>query len=202
MTQAAGERLADAMEMLAVHGPSGLELRDRNGEDADAVETFLEGLVRQLAGDGCSVADAAVRRAAVTAGRRLLREHPDLHEAIGSGGGDGRGLASDIVCSLYQWFFADVIGEFLKTALAENIKLAVPVLALQSPGDGIADHIADRIVKLVPNPCERVADATDLIETATDGDTLTVPVARVAKGLLSGTVRTVLGLASGEEATS
>ncbi|TFV32613.1 hypothetical protein E4K10_22760 [Streptomyces sp. T1317-0309] len=127
---AAGERLAGALGSLAIEG-------------AESEDALVARLVSEVGGDGGTLADAAVRRGVAAAVRDVRDRHPELDEAIG-GGAAGGGFAWDILCDLYQVFFADMVGEFLRSVVAEHIKLAVPVLIATDPEGRIADWVARR----------------------------------------------------------
>ncbi|MFJ6568829.1 hypothetical protein ACIQNU_15515 [Streptomyces sp. NPDC091292] len=149
---AAGERLAGALGSLATEG-------------AESEDALVARLVSEVGGDGGTLADAAVRRGMAAAVRDVRSRHPELDDAMG--GGAGGGFTWDILCDLYQVFFAEMVGEFLRSVVAEHVKLAVPVLIVTDPESRIADWVAEKVVDLVPNPCEESAEATDL-EQAVD----------------------------------
>ncbi|MFI8930067.1 hypothetical protein ACIG3E_20590 [Streptomyces sp. NPDC053474] len=145
---AAGERLAGTLGSLAAEGV----------ESADAL---VARLVSEVGGDGGTLADAAVRRGLAAAVSDVRASHPEFDDAMGVGHAGG-GFAWDILCDLYQVFFADMVGEFLRSVVAEHVKLAVPVLIATDPEGRIADWVAAKVVRLVPNPCEESAEASDL----------------------------------------
>jgi hypothetical protein len=184
---AAGERLADVLGSLAAEGAT----------SQDALATRL---VTEVGGTGGTLADAAVRRAAATAVEGVRRTHPELDDALQKRG-PGGGFAWDILCDLYQAFFADIVGEFLKATVAEHVKLAAPVLLAVDPGDRVADWVAEKLVGLVPNPCEEAAEATGLAEAVDSAssiaDSVEDPVSalsEVARSLVPRAVGRVLGL--------
>ena len=149
----AGYRLADAMAALADDGSGGLKDED----------DFLARFTDEVGGAGGTVTDAAIRRAATdTAERFLKRQNAE------NGGGEvaGGGLAGDLLCLLYQWFFADIVGGFLQSVIAEKIKLMAPVLPVIDPGDHIADWAADKVLSLVPSPCEEAAELAEEVKFA------------------------------------
>jgi hypothetical protein len=133
---AAGERLTAAVDIWAL------------SQDGDE---FAARFTAAVGGEGGTVTDAAVRRAAAACARLLLERHP------GAGAPGGGGLPGDVFCLLYQAFFADVVAEFLRTAVAEKVKLVVPLLPALDPEDHIADWIAEHVLRLLPNPCEEAA---------------------------------------------
>ncbi|MCX4437850.1 hypothetical protein [Streptomyces mirabilis] len=98
-------------------------------------------------------------------------------------------------------FFADLVGEFLRSVVAEHVKLAVPVLAAVDAEGRIADWVAEKVVDLVPNPCEESAEATELTQ-AVDTAKSVVDMAQdpsavlpeIAAKLVPGAVGKVLGL--------
>lgn len=157
---AAGERLSASLGSLAAEGTA----------SADAL---VARLVSEVGGDGGTFADAAVRRAVATAVRDVRVRHPELDHAMDTGAARG-GFARDILCDLYQVFFADLVGEFLRSIVAEHVKLAVPVLIAANPEGRIADWVAETVVDLVPSPCEEAgaaaehAKVTDSAESAVD----------------------------------
>lgn len=77
----------------------------------------------------------------------------------------GGGFAWDLLCDLYQVFFADMVGEFLRSVVAEHVKLSAPMLAADAEGR-IADWVAEKVVDLVPNPCEESAAAAEPAQAA------------------------------------
>ncbi|MFE3204290.1 hypothetical protein [Embleya sp. NPDC059237] len=154
-------------------------------EDPPRMETeadFLAGLVSRIAGEGGTLADAVVRRAVVAAGRQVLEQHPEPESGARTGSA-GRGIASDVLCDLYRFFFADVVAEFLRSVVAEKVKSAVPVLPVIDPEDVISGWVADHVLELVPDPCE-TADT----EGSPGG------LSHVARGLVPRTVGMILGL--------
>ncbi|OEV08716.1 hypothetical protein [Streptomyces nanshensis] len=190
---AAGDRLALQMSSLREEHP-------------DSAEAFMALLAEQVGGDGGTVTDACIRRAAVAAGRDVLAQHPELEQAWASGDTGGRGFPSDILCDLYRLFFGDVVAEFLRSVVAEHVKLAVPVLAGADPGDQIADWIADQVLTLVPDPCEKAAEVTDSVDEAGAAvEAVENPVSvlpAIARSLVPHAARGVLGLITGEEETA
>ncbi|MGP3970032.1 hypothetical protein [Streptomyces sp. 6N223] len=162
---AAGGRLVDAMdtfEHTALVSPS----------------AFLTHLATEVGGQGCTLTDAVLRRAAVTAGSRVLDLHPDLRDALGAGTRDpgvsldARGLASDLLCILYRLFFADIVGEFLRAVVAEQISSSVPVVEAAGAEGRIADYAGEHVLRLLPDPCE------EAIEDSPVGMRSVVPTAR------------------------
>ncbi|MFE3138988.1 hypothetical protein [Streptomyces scopuliridis] len=187
---AAGDRLAGALGSLAAEG-------------AESEDALVARLVSEVGGDGGTLADAAVRRGMASAVRDVRSRHPELDDVMG--GGAGGGFTWDILCDLYQVFFADMVGEFLRSVVAEHVKLAVPVLIAADPEGRIADWVAEKVVDLVPNPCEESAEATDLaqgVDTAQSVvDALQDPSAalpKIAELLVPRAVGKVLGLITEE----
>ncbi|MBA5221618.1 hypothetical protein [Streptomyces griseoaurantiacus] len=188
---AAGERLAGALGSLAVEG-------------AESADVLVARLVSEVGGDGGMLADAAVRRGVAAAVRDVRDRHPELDDAMDAGA-TGGGFAWDILCDLYQVFFADMVGEFLRSVVAEHVKLAVPVLVATDPESRIADWVAEKVVDLVPNPCEESAEATDLAQAVDTAQSLvgaaqepaaTLP--KIAESLVPRAVGKVLGLITEE----
>ncbi|MFD7502411.1 hypothetical protein [Streptomyces sp. NPDC059850] len=170
-TCAAGERLTTAVDDWAV---------SRDGDE------FAARFITAVGGEGGTVADAAVRRAAAVSVRRLLERHPEV------GTPSGRGLSGEVFCLLYQGFFAGVVAEFLRTAVAEKVKLVVPLLPALDPEDHIADWLAERVLGLLPDPCEEAAQATESVEGPMGS------LQFVAQGLVPRAAGRALGLLSDE----
>ncbi|MFF5769254.1 hypothetical protein ACFY8V_03615 [Streptomyces californicus] len=174
---------------------------DLGGDDDDARTVFAARLVRAVGGEGGTVADAAVRRAAAATADRMAAQHPEVLAA------DGRGWSGDLLCLIYQWFFADVVAEFLRGVIAEKIKLVVPVLPVADPEDHVADWVAEQVLRLVPNPCEeaeRLKSAVDQVGDAVTAfeDPTVGTLAQVARGLVPRAVGTALGLLAPPESTA
>ncbi|MFF1955516.1 hypothetical protein ACFVWX_00700 [Streptomyces sp. NPDC058220] len=188
---AAGERLAGVLGSLAAEG-------------AESADALVARLLSEVGGDGGTLADAAVRRGVAAAVRDVRDKHPELDDAMDAGTARG-GFAWDILCDLYQVFFADIVGEFLRSVVAEHVKLTVPVLIATDPEGRIADWVAEKVVDLVPNPCEEFAEATDLeqaVDTAQSvvGDVQDPSAAlpKIAELLVPRAVGKVLGLITEE----
>ncbi|MFJ1694446.1 hypothetical protein ACIO6T_21455 [Streptomyces sp. NPDC087532] len=188
---AAGERLAGALGSLAAEG-------------AESADTLVARLISEVGGDGGTLADAAVRRGVAAAVRDVWDRHPELDDAMDAGAAGG-GFAWDILCDLYQAFFADMVGEFLRSVVAEHVKLAVPVLIATDPEGRIADWVAEKVVDLVPNPCEESVEATDpaqaletaqLVVGAVEDPSAALP--KIAELLVPRAVGKVLGLITEE----
>lgn len=198
--RAGGERLTAVMDDLAA-GPSTTAnaLPDPGGQDARTV--FVARLVRAVGGEGGTVADAAVRRAAAATADRMAAQHPEVLAV------NGKGWSGDLLCLVYQWFFADVVAEFLRGVIAEKIKLVVPVLPVADPEDHVADWVAKQVLHLVPNPCEEAEHLKDAVEQAEKAvtafeDPTVGALAQVARGLVPRAVGRVLGLLTPPESTA
>jgi hypothetical protein len=50
--------------------------------------------------------------------------------------------------------------------IAEKVKLVVPLLPAVDPEDHIADWVAERVLKLLPNPCEEAAELQEEVGKA------------------------------------
>ncbi|MGW8488395.1 hypothetical protein [Streptomyces sp. NPDC055886] len=199
---AAGERLTAVMNTMApgpdtepdpVAGAGRETLTEAGADNSVDGADFAAHFVRVVGGEGGTVADAAVRRAAAVTAGRIGRQNAG---AIAPGGSDGSG---DLLCLLYQWFFADVVTEFLRVAVAEQVKLVVPVLPPADPEDHVADWIAEQVLRLVPSPCEEAAYLAEAAErgegaiTALE-DPAVGTLAQVARGLVPRAVGAALGL--------
>ncbi|WP_409470620.1 hypothetical protein [Streptomyces sp. HC307] len=188
---AAGERLAGALGSLAAEG-------------AESGDELVARLVAEVGGDGGTLADAAVRRGVAAAVRDVLERHPELDDAIDAGAARD-GFAWDILCDLYQVFFADMVGEFLRSVVAEHVKLAVPVLIATDPEGRIANWVAEKVVDLVPNPCEESAEATGLAQAVDTAQSVvgavqdpSAALPKIAESLVPRAVGKALGLITEE----
>ncbi|MFJ9107170.1 hypothetical protein [Streptomyces sp. NPDC102283] len=199
---AAGERLTAVMDTLApgreadpdtFAGDGRETLTEAGADDSGDGTDFAARFVRAVGGEGGTVADATVRRAAAVTAGRVARQDAG---ALARGGSDWSG---DLLCLLYQWFFADVVTEFLRVAVAEQVKLVVPVLPAADPEDRVADWIAEQVLHLVPSPCEEAAHLAEAAErgegevTALE-DPADATLAQVARGLVPRAVGAALGL--------
>jgi hypothetical protein len=189
-TCAAGDRLTAVLGSLARQGP----------ESPDAL---IARLALEVGGGGGTLADAVVRRAVVRAGRHVIDRRAETAESLPPGSTCG-GWAWDLLCDLYQVFFAQVVAEFLRSVIAEHIKLSVPVLVAIDPEGTIAERVADRLLELVPSPCEEAAGTAgpaEALDTAVDvvqdpDDAL----AQIARRLEPRAVAKVLGVFDEESA--
>ncbi|MFI0814396.1 hypothetical protein ACH4TX_08315 [Streptomyces sp. NPDC021098] len=173
---AAGERLTTAVDAWA---------GSRDGDE------FAARFTSAVGGEGGTVADAAVRRAAAASVRRLLERHPE----VGAPGGSG--LSGEGFCLLYQGFFAGVVAEFLRSAVAEKVKLVVPLLPALDPEDHIANWVAEHVLGLLPDPCEAVGQGMETEVASAVGDPIG-PLRLVAQGLVPRAAGRALGLLSEE----
>ncbi|HEU5483299.1 MAG TPA: hypothetical protein VFU98_00220, partial [Microlunatus sp.] len=96
---------------------------------------------------------AMVRRSATRSGELVLADER-VKVAIGKAGSSS-GLAMDLFCLVYTFFFADVVSEFAKAVVSEQVKLAMPGLMIIDPGGRIPDWVGEQVAGLIPNPCEQ-----------------------------------------------
>jgi hypothetical protein len=186
----AGARLIDALEALGDEGVTsfGPLVGDTVEERRDV---FAARLVDAVAGEGATIADAAVRRAAAGPAIERLLRHGDVYRAIETPRpGSELSIPDELFCAVYELFFADAVGEFLKTVIAEKIKLAVPVLYAFDPAGRISEWVAERIYAELPKPCEAKNAAGSEAPS----------LAELARGLLEETVDRALGIAPATEA--
>lgn len=174
------------------------------GEGAPSENALIARLVSEVGGDGGTLADAAVRRALAAAAQEVWRRHSEPGGAMRAGV-PGGGFAWDILCDLYQVFFADMVGEFLRSVVAEHVKLAVPVLVVADPEGKIADWVADKLVDLVPSPCEESAEAKERAEAVDTAESVlngaqdpAAVLPTIAGKLVPGAVGKVLGVIAEE----
>lgn len=151
-----GIRLVDTLSAL---------IDDRNafgpppGWPATPSDWFMTVFVDRVAGDDNRIATAVLRRAATTAAERLISDHgiPTRSEETAR----SRGLAMDLFCLVYTSFIADVVAEFAKAVIAEQIALAVPGLLLIDPTGRIPELVGEQVAALIPNPCEQAETKHD-----------------------------------------
>ncbi|MEU3257520.1 hypothetical protein ABZ694_06805 [Streptomyces albidoflavus] len=234
---AAGLRLADTMRVLAKEGPTGLRRAAEHQEGEQALggsavphgetgatglewsgpaDAFVADLTERIAGDGTTVVDACLRRAAVVSAGRLLdraevRQAVDASYGSGSTVPEGDGWASDLLCLLYRWFFAGLVSEFLRAVVAEQIDLTLPGLSTAMPEAGIPEKVTDLVLSLVPDPCEEATEREgpsglvpggelypEVVAAAADDPAAATPdLVEVARLLVPRSVGAVLGLADG-----
>jgi hypothetical protein len=121
----------------------------RGGDGIQAHMTIVGEFVNRVAGTGTGVVDAVGRRAAVRACERLFAATGEKH-----------------FCHVYRAFFADLVAEFLRAVIAEEITAAVPALVLLDPSGQIAAWVAGRLVEFVPDPCVAVVPGRSVLELA------------------------------------
>jgi hypothetical protein len=163
---------------LAAFGPPPAEWT------GSATEWFMSEFVTAVAGERAGVVDAFVRRSATRCAEKLL-EDPQVQVAAADQARSSS-LAMDLFCAVYTFFFADVVTEFAKAAVAEQVKLAIPGLVIVDPGGQIPDWIGEQVASWIPNPCEE--------QGKDDGGR---SVADLAKDLVSNNVDRALGLTNG-----
>ncbi|MFF5217625.1 hypothetical protein [Micromonospora sp. NPDC000442] len=174
--KASGERLVTVLDDLRQSDPALLRgIADRPLTPADE---FVRRFVAEVGGNGRLVVDAATRRAARRVAERLMDHDGPLAAPLRPGG-----ISGELFCALYRSFFGDLVGQFVHILIAENVKLALPVLALD-PTDTVAGIVADQIVKVLPDPCA-VANAREPEQPR---------LVDIARDLLTETVTEALGL--------
>lgn len=147
---------------------------------------FMSEFVTAVAGERTGIVDAFVRRSATRCAEILL-DDPRVSEAV-EGRARSSTLAMDLFCAVYTFFFADVVTEFAKAAVAEQVKLAVPGLVIIDPGGQIPDWIGEKVASWIPNPCEEQSK-----------DEAGRSVGQLAADLVRDNVDRALGLANGAE---
>lgn len=153
-----GSRLVETLSAL---------IDDRNalgppppGWPASSADWFLTVFVDRLAGDdNNTIAAAVVRRAATTAAERLISD-----SGIPTGSEEtpkSRGLTMDLFCLVYRSFIADVVVEFAKSVIAEQVTLAISGLLLFDPAGQIPEFVGKQVAALILNPCEQAETKHD-----------------------------------------
>lgn len=152
-TLAAGHRLVDTLAALMRGEPPS---PTTGPVPDDPVAALRAGFVERVAGDGTLIADTVVRRAAVRCAERLTE--PDCPVTVALRDADSRPgpVTGELFCAIYRMFFGEVVGEFLKTAIAVQFQVLLPVLPSLPFGLGgkVAEWVAGKAVELIPNPCE------------------------------------------------
>ena len=162
-------RLVRVLDSLMSDGIAALVTLKGTTPDERADE-FVRAFTDAVSGYGSGLfADAVARRASVHCAVRLLQaDESPVAAAVRDGSGSGK-ITGELLCLVYAFFFADVVSEFLTAAVAEKLKIALPVLYLDPTGE-IAKRIAEKIIGLAPNPCEEqqkvVEKDRSLAETA------------------------------------
>jgi len=187
--QAAGLRLVEVVQELRTGGAEGFA-PGGGVPPEQRVDVFIAGIAERVAGSGSLYADALVRQAAVACAEDLLARDPQLLSAVRAGVSGGLPIAGDLFCSVYQIFFAHTVRTFLQSAIAEKVTVVAPVLPVLDPAGYVADWIAQKILSVLPDPCERGA--------ADDAPSL----AAVMRNLVNESVDRALGLGAQPAETS
>ncbi|MFE5038473.1 hypothetical protein [Streptomyces sp. NPDC056683] len=188
---AAGERLAGALGALAVEG-------------AQSEYELVARLVSTAGGDRGTLADAAVRRGLAAAVRDVRVRHPELDDAMGEGSAGsaspGTSCAISTRCFSPRWWGSS---SGLLSPSTSSWRCRCwwrPIRKAGSP-----DWVAEKLVDLVPNPCEESTEATDLAQAvdtarsvagAVEDPSAVLP--KIAEALVPRAVRKVLGLITEE----
>ena len=184
----AGDRLVEVLGAFGVQAPR-------------SAEEFTVRLAQDVGGASGTLPDAVIRRAAVASACELLKRRPEVAGSF-EGDGAGRGWASDILCDLYQLFFAKLVAEFIRSVVTAHIKLALPLASVVDPAGKIPDWITEKLLEIVPSPCEQAEEANEMADAVTSAESVVElaqhPVTELlpaaARSLVPRAVRTVLGL--------
>jgi hypothetical protein len=177
-----GAGLIDALDSLTGNG---IDTRAVAAADPEGRQlAFIAAFAERVAGHGGTVADVAVRHAAVQAAEQLIGDAAVL-QAIETSSAGRLPIPRSLFCAVYQMFFAHIVEQFLTSVIAEGtdafLTAHFPVLPAVDPGGQIADWITQNIVVMLPTPCK---DPTATGPSLTD----------LAKSLLTETVHRALGL--------
>ncbi|MQA13375.1 MAG: hypothetical protein GEV09_04145 [Pseudonocardiaceae bacterium] len=148
--------------------------------DMSREDRFVAAFVRRVAGAGGLVTDAVLRRSTTRAAATLVRDHAPLREAL-RGGAAGRRLDADWLCVIWKLFFSDLVETAVAAVIAEQVQMAVPVLAVVDPAQAVPEWIAEELIRTLPSPCdERRQDSAK-------------PLTAVARDSLEDTIEGALG---------
>ena len=178
----AGHRLMDTLQNIDRKLPAWCEV----AADASADERRNEFVARfsdEVAGSVGGMAHAAVRYAATDAAIAVLDGSPRLRDAVDTGTPSHGGISNELFCAVYRIFFAQAVTNFLKSVITAKITLIAPILPVIDPAGHIASWIADKIMSIVPTPCDQ--------PSAHDNGP---PIAELGRNLVRETVERALGL--------
>lgn len=180
--QEAGDRLVDVLGEMARGGAYAA----LDGEE------FLAQFTSQVGGEGTTFTDAAVRRAAVAVGKKFLDR---------DGRQTSRGtLSGDLLCEIYQFFFANLVAEFLRAVITTHVKLALPLTEFLDPEDRLVGRISESLVDLVASPCEEAGRRLEKVEEVAEAvEQPEESLTDIARELVPRSVRRVLGLVVEED---
>jgi hypothetical protein len=179
---AAGLRLTTVVEQLASDGITALGPLPGHTPDARST-AFIQRFVDQIMGTANSPADAALRRAAVRCAEDILSD-PHVGRAIEQG--ENSRLSGEIICWIYRTFFATAITNFIQSTIAAKITLIAPWWHLIDPAGKAASWLTNKIMSVIPNPCEETDQGSD-----------SPSLADLARSLLTETVDRALGISPG-----
>lgn len=180
--ESAGSRLLETLEDLDRRIPiwhaacEGTTVEDRSYE-------FVTSFADEVAGPLGLQTDAAIRHAATEAAYTILEKDSRVRHTIETGESYDSRLNGELFCAVYQIFFAKAVAGFLQSVIAAKITLMAPILPVIDPAGHIADWIAEKIMSILPTPCEQ--------EGAQDDET---SLAELGRNLLQETVLRALGL--------
>lgn len=157
-----GHRLVDVLEDLRTSGVNVL-IENDVADPVERQDIFIREFVDRVAGPGGLITDCVMRRAAAHVATKLVTEREEVGHAVRHGS-DER-ISGEIFCWIYALFFADAVSEFLVSIVAEKIKITLPIFYLDPTGM-LARWIAEKIVGLIPDPCQEQEDAVDGIKSA------------------------------------
>ncbi|MBB5479515.1 hypothetical protein [Micromonospora parathelypteridis] len=174
----AGNHLVDVLGDL-LHGRS--RLVDVPGATtAERQDQFVARFVASVGGDGGLVGDAVARRAARRTAEKLLDADSPVDTALRAGDGSVR-LPGDLFCSIYRFFFGELVGGYVGTVIAEGLPLAMALAVPFDPTGLVASRVTAQVLGALPDPCTDAASRTPsqglLVETARELLTQTVDTA-------------------------
>lgn len=178
----AGGRMVNTLEALRTGRSEWYPLA--GGDPADLESSFMQMLVREVAGTGGLAADIVLRRPAAACADELVSAPGPLRDAV-LGGQLVKGpfISGELFCLVFKMFFKESVASFITTMIAGKIQVAMPLLRVVDPAGQIARWVGEQVVARIPDPCEKGAD---LGEAASLAD--------LARALVTESVDNVLGI--------
>lgn len=135
---------------------------------AERTASFLNSFVNAIAGPGGRIVDESSRRAAVHCAAALLERAPDVRQAVERAEPRNIKISDDVICLLYQLFFAEAVASLLMTYIEAKLVLFVPFLPAVDPGGQLASWLSEKLLAHAPNPCTQGRRTYPSLESVTE----------------------------------